>query len=233
MKAFAYTRVSGDEQAGDDRDGLKRQARDIQSFAAGHDYEIVEVFPDEGVTGTIPIGQRPAFKRLLAALYSNGVKTIIVECADRIARDQEFLLSAVGQLRRDGFTVLTSKGENLTSMDMTDRAHLGMNAVFAEWAKSQLVARLKAARDAKRAQRGWSTGDKPFGMDAARPDEHPIMLEIIKLRSAGRTLQQIVDELNAAGISTRNEKMWTTTQVGRIVKRGYGELRQKAKGAGQ
>jgi hypothetical protein len=37
----------------------------------------------EGVSGATPHYQRPAFKKLLAALYGNGVRDVVVESSRR------------------------------------------------------------------------------------------------------------------------------------------------------
>ena len=47
----------------------------------------VEVFKDGGISGAKEINERPEFTRTLAALHANGVKLILVEKLDRLARD--------------------------------------------------------------------------------------------------------------------------------------------------
>lgn len=61
---------------------------------------VAKWFSDEGVSGTIPHIARPAFKNLLAALYGDGVTTVIVEDVDRLGRDAEITLDAIGDFRR-------------------------------------------------------------------------------------------------------------------------------------
>ena len=48
---------------------------------------IVDWFYDAAVSGADPIEVRPGFAELLARIADNGVRTIIVETANRFARD--------------------------------------------------------------------------------------------------------------------------------------------------
>ena len=49
-KAHAYLRVSGKGQV--DGDGFPRQLKAIREYAAAHDIKIVNVYREEGVSGT-------------------------------------------------------------------------------------------------------------------------------------------------------------------------------------
>ena len=83
-KAISYLRVSGKGQV--EGDGFERQRQSIARFAKAAKYEIVEEFRDEGVSGTKELDARPGLAALLDRIESNGVKVVIVERADRLAR---------------------------------------------------------------------------------------------------------------------------------------------------
>src|ERR1041385_5430170 len=85
VKAFAYLRVSGKGQV--KGDGFPRQLQAIKTYAAAQDIKIVQVFREEGVTGTKESLDRPAWSEMMTALHGDGVKTIIIEKLDRLARD--------------------------------------------------------------------------------------------------------------------------------------------------
>ena len=84
-KAFGYIRVSGDSQI--QGDGFPRNIAAIKAYAKQHDIRIVKVFQEEGVTGTMDSTARPKWAEMMLALLSNGVKTIIIERLDRLARE--------------------------------------------------------------------------------------------------------------------------------------------------
>ena len=84
-KAFGYLRVSGDSQI--DGDGFPRQLAAIKAYAKQHDVRIVKVFREEGVPGAKETMDRPAWVEMMTALHANGVKSIIIERLDRLARE--------------------------------------------------------------------------------------------------------------------------------------------------
>src|SRR5688572_10357562 len=114
-QAVSYVRVSGKGQA--DGDGPERQRQAISRYAKSARVTVVEEYADLGVSGTNQLGDRPGLARLLDRLESNGIRTVIVERADRLARDlmvQEVLLC---QFAKIGARIITADGVDLTSAD--------------------------------------------------------------------------------------------------------------------
>jgi hypothetical protein len=48
---------------------------------------LARVFEERGVPGATEAGNRPAWVEMLATILDNGVRTIIIEKLDRLARD--------------------------------------------------------------------------------------------------------------------------------------------------
>jgi DNA invertase Pin-like site-specific DNA recombinase len=69
-KAYAYLRVSGKGQV--KGDGFPRQLLAIKKYAAEHDIKIVQIFREEGVSGTKESMDRQAWAEMVTALHSNG-----------------------------------------------------------------------------------------------------------------------------------------------------------------
>src|SRR5262249_27590735 len=107
--AFAYLRKSSAGSVGADKDSDKRQRTAIEAFARSHGYSIVEEFYDAAVSGADPIEARPGFTALLARIAGNGVRTIIVETANRFARDL--------MVQEVGFAMLQGLGITLIAAD--------------------------------------------------------------------------------------------------------------------
>src|ERR1700733_7579894 len=114
-KAFAYLRVSGKGQI--EGDGFTRQLGAIKQYATANEIKINQVFREEGVTGTRETMDRPAWSEMMAALHSNGVKTIIVEKLDRLARDLMVQEAASADLRKHGFTLVSVAEPDLMAND--------------------------------------------------------------------------------------------------------------------
>jgi DNA invertase Pin-like site-specific DNA recombinase len=153
IEAVTYIRTSSAANVGTDKDSEKRQRAAIVGFAKRAGFALVEdEFTDAAVKGTDPIEARPGFSALLDRIEGNGVRVVIVEDASRLARSlitQELGLLA---LIARGVRVLTASGDDLT--DDSDPSRTMMRQIagaFHQYEKARLVAKLKAARDRKRA----------------------------------------------------------------------------------
>jgi len=81
-------RTSSSTNVGADKDSDKRQRAAIEAFAKHAGFEIVAELYDQAVSSADPIDARPAFAAMLEHIAGNGARTIIVETANRFARDR-------------------------------------------------------------------------------------------------------------------------------------------------
>ncbi len=211
-KAFGYVRVSGDSQI--DGDGFPRQVAAIKAYAKQHDIRIVKVFREEGVTGTKETMDRPAWVEMMTALHGNGVKTIIIERLDRLARELMVQEATIAELGKHGFTLVSVQEPDLMSSDPARIAFRQMMGVFAQYDKSQIVLKLKAARMRKRAKEGRCEGRKPYGHYEG---EAEILQRMKALRAAGMGFDRIAAQLNADGVPTRTGGRWHGLVINRIL----------------
>src|SRR6188474_1169481 len=105
-QAVSYIRVSGKAQA--DGDGPERQRQAIRRFAKASNLALTEEFSDLGVSGTRELADRPGLAALLDRLESNGIRTVIVERADRLARNLMVQEVILGQFAKIGARILTA-----------------------------------------------------------------------------------------------------------------------------
>lgn len=77
IKAYSYVRVSGKGQV--EGDGFRRQEAEIQAFAQAHGFEVVEVYREEGVSGTAGEADRPAFQAMVEAILQKRLNHLSVE----------------------------------------------------------------------------------------------------------------------------------------------------------
>jgi len=79
---------------------------------------VADEYRDEGVGGTRELGDRPSLAALLDRAGSNGVRVVVVvEHADRLARDVMVSEVIIDQFAGVGTRVLTTDGADLTSAD--------------------------------------------------------------------------------------------------------------------
>ena len=96
-RAVVYTRVSSDQQAGEERVSLSEQTRDIEAYAAERGYDVTQRYQDveSGVSRT-----RPGFRQMQADARAGQFDIIISWKSDRLARSGSAmgdLLDAVGR----------------------------------------------------------------------------------------------------------------------------------------
>jgi len=212
-KAYSYLRVSGRGQL--DGDGFTRQRAAIKAYATANDFKIVQEFREEGVSGTIETMDRVAWAEMMAALHSNGVRTIIVEKLDRLARDLMVQEAAIADLRKYGFTLVSVQEPDLMANDPTRVLMRQLMGAVAQYDKSQIVAKLRGARMRQRATEGRCEGRKPYGTFEG---EAAVIERMKALRADGLGFDRIAAALNAEGVATRTRGRWHGVMVNRILK---------------
>lgn len=210
-KAFGYLRVSSDGQV--DGDGFPRQRAAIEKWAAENGVVIVQWFTEEGISGAIE--NRPALERMRIALLSNGVKMVVIEKLDRIARDVAIQETIIKDLQKRGFTLVSALEPDLCSADPYRAAMRQMLGVFAELDRQTIVLKTRAARERIRATGARCEGRKPYG---TRDGEQAVIARIREMHAAGSNYEQIAKQLNAEGIASRKGS-WFGSTVRRIVRK--------------
>jgi DNA invertase Pin-like site-specific DNA recombinase len=213
-KAFAYLRVSGRGQI--DGDGFPRQLAAVKAYAAAHDVRLAKVFREEGVSGATDGMDRPAWVELMTALHSNGVRMIVIEKLDRLARDLMVQESIIADLQKHGFTLLSAAEPDLMATDPTRVLIRQMMGVLAQYEKSQIVIKLRAARMRARGRDGQCEGRKAYGF---RPGETATLERMRALRSSGLGFDAVAATLNAEGARPRTGAAWYGSTVNKILSR--------------
>jgi DNA invertase Pin-like site-specific DNA recombinase len=179
-----------------------------------HDIKIVNVYGEEGVSGTKESADRPAWSELMTALHSNGVKMVIVEKLERLARDLMVQETIVADLHKYGFELVSVAEPDLMATDPTRILVRQMMGAVAQYEKSQIVLKLRGARLRKRAKEGRCEGRKPYGYyegEAAALDR------VKALRAEGLGFDRIAARLNEEHVPTCTGKPWHWVVVNRIL----------------
>jgi DNA invertase Pin-like site-specific DNA recombinase len=129
--------------------------------------KIVEEFRDEGVSGALELDHHAGLAALFDRLASTSVRVVVVERADRLARDLmvgEVILSRFNA--RGVRVVAADSGADLTVGDNDPTRTLIRHVLgaVAQFEKTVLVHKLRAARDRASGQAGRRVeGQKPHG----------------------------------------------------------------------
>src|SRR5215211_1175179 len=110
--AVAYLRTSSVANTGADKDSGKRQRATIDAFVRSAGFTILDTYYDEAVSGADAVTSRPGFAVMMERIASDGVRVIIVETANRFARD---LI-----VQETGFAMLKEQGVELIAADKPD-----------------------------------------------------------------------------------------------------------------
>jgi DNA invertase Pin-like site-specific DNA recombinase len=141
------------------------------------------------------------------------VRLVLVERADRLARDLMVGEIILAEFRSLGVQVIdASSGTDLTveDDDPTWTLMRQMLGAIAQWEKSIIVQKLRAARVRIRRDKGRCEGRKCYGVN---PHEQEIIDKIRLMRQDDLSFTKIAKALNEAGIAPR-----TATRAGQSTK---------------
>lgn len=120
------------------------------------------------------------------------------------------------ELQKHGITLISVQEPDLMSDDPSRKAFRQMMGVFAEYDKSQIVLKLRVARERKKAQTGRREGRKPYGYYEG---ESEVIGRMKNLRAEGLGFARIAAKLNEEQVSTRSGKPWHHFVVNQILSR--------------
>jgi DNA invertase Pin-like site-specific DNA recombinase len=216
--AIAYFRTSSLTNVGADKDSLKRQRETVEAFSKAAGYEIVAEFSDDGVKGADPVDQRPGFAEMLSRIASNGVRTIIVETANRFARD--LIVQGTGWrfLQGLGVTLIAADSPD-AFLDGTPTAVLIRQVLgsVAQFEKAALVAKLKGARERKKREVGKCGGRKSYVERDAAMVALAKRLARYPVKGRRRSLRDVASELAAQGHVAASGKPYAATAIARMI----------------
>lgn len=217
--AIAYYRTSSAANVGGDSDQRQRTA--VERYATSAGLEIVREFYDAAVSGADRIEERPQFVNLLAYAKEQGVGVVLVETANRFARDMMAQELGLQMLGREGIQLIAADSpEAFTAKDdpmaIAVRQMLG---VMAQLEKAMTVAKLKGARDRASEKAGGRVEGRK-GYDTTNPE---IVREAKRLArkspktGKARSLREIAGELHGMGHGTATGKPFSAGQVKRLL----------------
>lgn len=113
-RTAGYARVSTDSD--EQSTSYEAQVDYYTNFIKGRDdWEFVEVYTDEGITGT-NTKHRQGFKRMIADALSGRIDLIVTKSVSRFARNTVDSLTTVRQLKEKGVEIFFEK-ENIWTLD--------------------------------------------------------------------------------------------------------------------
>jgi len=222
-KAFAYSRCSSKGQINGDT--WDRQEKAINDYAESHGIEVEKFFRDEGITGTTE--NRPALAEMIVSMQQNGhgIKTVIIEKMDRLARDLMVQEIIIADFKKEGFELISAhEGEDLLSEDPTRKLVRQVLGAIAEYDKTMTVLKLRAARERKRIREGHCEGRKGYRkFDNEYQDKLIQEIKRLRRKSKGSSkrmgYKQVADALNRSSFVTASGKEFNEMIVQNLLRK--------------
>ena len=189
-----YLRVSSEEQR--ERETIVLQREFLEQYCELYGLDVADIYEDDGVSGTIPLHERPGGRRLLEDAKESKFEAVLVSKLDRLGRTLLVIVDAHDRLQEAGGGVaLISGREPIDTSNPSGRLIFQMLASFAEYERETIGERTRAGQ--RRAHsRGRQMGTIPYGYDIVERDgafvvveeEAHMVREIVSNIAAGATL---------------------------------------------
>ena len=199
LRVAAYCRVSSD--SADQKHSYAAQIRAYTDMISKHEgWELVDVYADEGVTGT-SMDKREDFKRMLADSQRGLIDRILVKSISRFARNTAECLTCIRQLSANGTTVCFEK-EGIDTSRISSELMTALHAAFSQGESESISGNMRWSYQ-KRMERGeFNTYTAPVGYDLAdgrlviNEEVAPVIRWIFELYLSGSNTTEIADQLN-------------------------------------
>jgi DNA invertase Pin-like site-specific DNA recombinase len=132
-----YTRVSTDHQT------TENQERELREIAERMGWQIVELYRDEGVSGTKSREHRAAFDALCKDAARRRFGMVMAWSVDRLGRSLQDLVGFLSELHALGIDLFLHQ-QGLDTTTPAGKAMFQMMGVFAEFERSMIRERVNA-----------------------------------------------------------------------------------------
>ena len=192
LRTSSATNIDGDSQ--------DRQVEAMETFAKANDMKIAVRVSDLAVKGSDSIYEREGFVKLIDYCVNNKVDTILCENASRFARDVIVQELGYRELKRlnlqlipvDAPDYFTGDSPSLTMI----RQILGS---VAEFEKSNLVSKLRGARERVKAKTGKCEGRKSLKEIMGDATFTSMVRQVKSLRKQNKSYASIAGVLASKG----------------------------------
>ena len=222
-RVAAYARVSTDNE-----EQLTSYEAQIDYYTnyikSRDDWEFVEVYPDEGITGT-NTKKREQFKRMVADALAGKIDLIITKSVSRFARNTVDSLTTIRQLKEHNVEVYFEK-ENIWTFDSKGELLLTIMSSLAQeesrsisenctWGQRKRFADGKVTVPFKRFL-GYDKG--PDGNLVVNPEQAKLVQRIYGMFLLGKSPFQIASTLTEEGIPSPGGKpTWNASNIRSIL----------------
>ena len=231
-RVAAYCRVSTDRE--DQANSFESQQRYFRQYIQYHpDWELYEIFADEGLSGTTT-KKRKEFKRMIDCAKKGEIDLIITKEISRFARNTLDSISYTRELKRHGVGVIFMS-DNINTLDGDAELRLAIMSSIAQEESRKTSERVKWGQK-RQMEQGVVFGRSMLGYDVKdgkmtinKEGAEIVRLIFHKFVEEGKGTHVICRELQEAGIAPMRVKQWCNTVILRLLRneKYCGDLVQK------
>lgn len=226
---LSYARVSTLEQASDGTTSLADQLRKgkmVAELRGASQFDVV-TYVDKGVSGSIPLAERPEGARMLADVKPNDV--IVAAKLDRLFRSAIDALQTVETFAKKKIDlILVDIGLDPVNKNGAAKMFFSILSVVAEFERERIAERMNDGRAAKKAQGMRISGHAPYGFRFEGEKPHtrlvPYEPEIEILRTVKQLWPRanpavVTEQINERGLRDRAGNPFRIVQVTRLAQK--------------
>jgi len=231
-KVAAYCRVSTDSE--DQANSFESQQRYFRQYIERNpDWELYEVFADEGISGT-NTKKRKAFNRMIECAKKGAFDLIVTKEISRFARNTLDSIYYTRDLKKHGVGVIFMN-DNINTLDGDAELRLAIMSSIAQEESRKTSERVKWGQK-RRMEQGVVFGRSMLGYDVKDGkmtinEEGAKIVRLIfhKFVDEGKGTHVIARELREEGIQPCRAKEWQNTVILRVIRneKYCGDLVQK------
>jgi DNA invertase Pin-like site-specific DNA recombinase len=161
MRVAIYLRVSTTDQTTDN------QRRELEAVASRHNWSVVRVFEDSGISGAKGRDARPGLDALMKGVSRRDFDMVLAWSVDRLGRSLTGLLELLTELHAKHVDLYLHQ-QGLDTSTPSGKAMFQMMGVFAEFERSMIRERVLAGMS--RAAASGTRSGKPIGRPRLAPE---------------------------------------------------------------
>ncbi len=205
IRAVGYIRVSTAEQV--EGFSLDNQKEDIRKHCDYKEWELVDTFADEGLSGG-SLDERKGLSKALRLMKDEDIEYLVVWKVSRLARNVNDIV-LVSSLLKDMESYLSVVKEPIDTSNDLGQHFLTLAGIFAQIERDNIIVQVKGGMKERASQGFWNGGAPPLGYDLVEKqlvineDERKIVELIFEEYLKGQGYLAIVDTLKNKGYKTK------------------------------
>ena len=213
-----YCRLSReDEDKPGQSESIQNQKALLLEYALERDWEVIELYSDEDYSGADR--QRPAFLQMLSAAQGGAFQIILCKTQSRFTRDMELVERYLHHLFPLWGIRFVTLADHVDTAQKGNKKARQINGLINEWYLEDLSENIRMVLDHKRAAGqhigsfslyGYQKHPSQKGTLTIDPPAASVVRDIFSQALAGKSPQEIADQLNAAQLP--NPTLYNTQQ---------------------